>query len=679
MNGGAAKDVLDFFVLNENGTVTPDPDRTDGDLSFKFNLSRCDPSLPEASAKCEWSTTRFCNDTLIDAKELSAALPSNIKNSTLSRRASKLSIRNTIKSFAPDMLMTYMLKRMALKDDSAMTPFSTVFDGVCLLADISGFTRLSGRFCEDGKDGIDQLQQATNGYLSILIEIVYAYGGDVMKFAGDALVCVFQASGVDNGGVRKVTLSDVCTSAVQCATELTQVCTNQLTVHVALSCGPICLSMLGGYNDLWECLISGECLGHLSKCLDDAGSKQAVVSPEFTEALGPIYRKELNIEKLPSGNFLVISAAQMTSKVIKKMIMKRTAMLMKHSESRFSMFPNDNAFIRDVSKFIPLPVSIGLMSGSFDYLAELREVTTMFMSWDSYNEVIHRDLLSLQGYFTTAQEVLGNSGGFIRQFLIDDKGCVLIACWGVPTASHPDNTRRALCAGAIIGQKLSALGMETSVGITTGNVFCGSVGSYVRREYAVIGDVVNLAARLMGKADSGLLLDEATFLSLPRYLKLLMGEMKPITVKGRDKPIASYRLKKSEKILDFNDRDDTDVLLDTLTKPAVFEDTILREIESATRKPTVLKTIIVEGKAGLSTMEISKWLIGIGIKMNIRVISMQMMSKNSCNEYSMAAQLFRLLVGKDEFDDPKGQQIIVDKILQEVYKSEQETAKKVYT
>jgi hypothetical protein len=43
-----------------------------------------------------------------------------------------------------------------------------------------------------------------------------------------------------------------------------------------------------------------------------------------------------------------------------------------------------------------------------------------------------RDLLSLQGLLATAQGVLAEKEGFLRQFLVDDKGCVLIACWGVP-------------------------------------------------------------------------------------------------------------------------------------------------------------------------------------------------------------------------------------------------------
>jgi hypothetical protein len=96
---------------------------------------------------------------------------------------------------------------------------------------------------------------------------------------------------------------------------------------------------------------------------------------------------------------------------------------------RFVMFPNDAKFLTAIGLFVPMPVTVGLSSGTFDYLAELREVTTMFMSWDSYNEEEHLDLLSLQKFFLAAQKVIIQSGGFIRQFLVDDKGCVLIACW----------------------------------------------------------------------------------------------------------------------------------------------------------------------------------------------------------------------------------------------------------
>ena len=255
------------------------------------------------------------------------------EKNVLSIRASEMDCKNRIKSFAPDMLMTYTLENKFHLKGTKLCPFSIFFDGVCLLADVSGFTRLSGKFCEGGKDGIDLLQQVVNGYLGQLVKIVYAYGGDVMKFAGDALVCVFQPSRYVVAG-RELTVADACSNAVQCATELAQICTAELTIHVAVSCGPICFAMLGGYDNIWECLVSGQCLGHLSQCLEDAGSKQTVVSPQLIEILGPKYRKELNIEQLSSGNYRVISAVKIDSLVTRRMIKRRGEMLMKDSESR---------------------------------------------------------------------------------------------------------------------------------------------------------------------------------------------------------------------------------------------------------------------------------------------------------------------------------------------------------
>ena len=82
-------------------------------------------------------------------------------------------------------------------------------------------------------------------------------------------------------------------------------------------------AVFSGFGDQWECLTSGECFGHLSQCLDDAASKQTVISPQLRETLGPNYLKELNIEQLSSGNYRVISAAKMNSLVVRKMIKRR--------------------------------------------------------------------------------------------------------------------------------------------------------------------------------------------------------------------------------------------------------------------------------------------------------------------------------------------------------------------
>ena len=55
---------------------------------------------------------------------------------------------------------------------------SIYFTGVCMLADISGFTKLSNELGKDGGNGLDRLRKATSGFLSKFIYLVYSYGGD---------------------------------------------------------------------------------------------------------------------------------------------------------------------------------------------------------------------------------------------------------------------------------------------------------------------------------------------------------------------------------------------------------------------------------------------------------------------------------------------------------------------
>ena len=84
------------------------------------------------------------------------------------------------------------------------------------------------------------------------------------------------------------------------------------------------------------------------------------------------------------------------------------------------------------------------------------------------------------------------------------------------------------------------LGVPASVGVCTGQAFCGVVGNAQRREYTVMGDVVNLSARLMAKAGpGGILCDESTQDAVGE--RLHFDALAPMQVKGKADPITAYR------------------------------------------------------------------------------------------------------------------------------------------
>ena len=96
-------------------------------------------------------------------------------------------------SFTPGRLC----HRFAQSDPDIPLPSNESAATAVLFADISGFTSLTEQLAQKGPAGAEELTTALNNYFGELIEIVNSYGGDILKFAGDALLATFEDSESD--------------------------------------------------------------------------------------------------------------------------------------------------------------------------------------------------------------------------------------------------------------------------------------------------------------------------------------------------------------------------------------------------------------------------------------------------------------------------------------------------
>jgi adenylate cyclase len=152
----------------------------------------------------------------------------------------------------------------------------------------------------------------------------------------------------------------------------------------------------------------------------------------------------------------------------------------------------------------------------------------------------------LNEYFTEMVDVIFDHGGILDKYI----GDAIMALFGAPFAS-PEDADNALLVANEMMMELAALNakrardgkgpLDIGIGVSTGDVVVGNIGSTKRMEYTVIGDSVNLASRLEGATKyygSKILLSEYTVADLRN--PGLMREIDLLRVKGKDQPVAVY-------------------------------------------------------------------------------------------------------------------------------------------
>lgn len=182
---------------------------------------------------------------------------------------------------------------------------------------------------------------------------------------------------------------------------------------------------------------------------------------------------------------------------------------------------------------------------------EAREVTLMFTDLANFTTLseqltAEQTVEVLTGYFNAMTPIVHATGGTVDKFI----GDAVMAFWGapLPDAQHAEHAVRAAVAMQQamepLAADLRARGLppiHMRIGLHTGRVVVGNVGSEQRFSYTAIGDAVNLAARLEGanKAfGTGILLSAATAAQLPPGMAL--RPLDDVIVKGKTEPVRVF-------------------------------------------------------------------------------------------------------------------------------------------
>ena len=187
---------------------------------------------------------------------------------------------------------------------------------------------------------------------------------------------------------------------------------------------------------------------------------------------------------------------------------------------------------------------------SFDMESDSREMTVLFSDIRGFTTIseslMPRELSQLMNeYLTPMTQIIHRHRGTIDKYM----GDAIMAFWGAPLAD-PDHARHALEAALEMQRNMDELAEEferrgwpairIGIGINSGTMRVGNMGSEFRMAYTVMGDAVNLGSRIEGltkKYGIGTAVGEAVVLAVPDHTFL---EIDLVRVKGKDRPVAIY-------------------------------------------------------------------------------------------------------------------------------------------
>jgi len=393
--------------------------------------------------------------------------------------------------------------------------------GSAMLADISGFTPLTEKLQQSlgPRRGAEELTRHLNAVFSALIAEVERYGGSVIGFAGDSITCWFDRE--DGDTARRATAAAFVMQVAMGAFTtilLPNGRTTALSLKVAIASGPARRFVVGDPAIHYVDALAGATVERSSSGEHLANKGEIVLDQATVEALGEILRvKEWRSEREGSERFAV--AETLTTPIKPPSL-----------SPPLRQPPPDQ-----LQTWLPYAIRVREQLGPASFQTEFRPCTVLFIRFCGIDYEKESSQEMLNDFISVLQATAEQYEAVFMQLTIGDKGSYAHLNFGA-LQMHEDNARRAVRAALDI---LASSDLLLQVGIAAGPMRVGTYGSETRKTFGVMGDDVNLAARLMTTAETGEILVSGLVQKSTRA-DFTFEPRSPLPMKGKAEPLAIF-------------------------------------------------------------------------------------------------------------------------------------------
>jgi class 3 adenylate cyclase/tetratricopeptide (TPR) repeat protein len=376
-------------------------------------------------------------------------------------------------------------------------------EGTAVVVDISGFTTLSEQLAAAGREGTEQLIATLSRIFTVLLPVTDD-GGDVVKFAGDALFILF-------------TGPDHARHAVHAAWNMNRVLTAIGDIHLPAARARLRMSV-GVHSGTYDVVLVGD--GQVGAILTGAATARVLALQDAAEA-GRILVSDETAAFLPAGQVTAADQLAGAHRLLRAGSVA-TASLMALSAGRAEAS----------TRFLPRAFADrpDLLAAEPDHRWAAIGFVRVSGVGDSPTAA---DIDRMDGLTRTVELIAAETGVTLLDIDPAPDGYRYFLTAGAPTSVEDPEGRLITAAARIVATDTD---YTLQAGVTSGRVFAGFVGAHFRQTYTVMGDPTNLAARLTSRAEPGTVLVARA--ALERTTRAFAtrdpGE---VSVKGKTAPI----------------------------------------------------------------------------------------------------------------------------------------------